>query len=336
LRAGPAIRSNLAMQKGAKGASVKRGTKKSAAKGSGERVAKAAKKRARPAASKPRTSSVRVAIEPRARRDRRESALEILEDLPPLSIVEREAFRALFDDAQCEALGGKTDAAEVCAEAAAWARTIDAALKAHPHALRRYSPARFAFFLEQVRDLGRAIEAQERGYGGDGDGARWLLELSRVAALSVREELLGVLRLLAGGNARERELLEWAAGTAETDEALADSLEGLATHAHKWLERRDPQTLALVASVALRESDVDAGRSAEMALRDAMKGVQAPKAPGEPDLPSTDRVEGRVLLEMRVAMEVFAKAREKNHLVPLLTPGAGTRKVLGGGVAGRR
>jgi hypothetical protein len=258
---------------------------------------------------------------------------ELLDDLPPLSIVEREAFRALFDDAQCIELGGKTKAEKVLAEAAAWAGTIDAALKSHPNALRRYSASRFAFFLEQIRDLGRAIEAQARAPrgGADAGGALFLLDLGRVAALSVREELLAVLRLLAGGNVRERELLELAAGSIANDEALADSLEGLATHAHKWLERRDAQTAVLVASVSLKESDVDSARSAEMALREALKAQQAgPSSTRVPrDLPKTDRVEGRVLLEMRVLMDVFANARAKNRAVPRLVPGPATRAVLG-------
>lgn len=309
----------------------KRGTTKASTAKASAAKASAAKARGPKARAKPPRPTRPTLAKTSAARAKRSVVDELLEDLPPLSIVEREAFRALFDDAQCQALGGRTDAAQVRAEAAAWAEIIDEALKAHPNALRRYAPARFAFFLEQVRDLGRAIVAQRRRGKDPSESARWLLDLQRVAALSVRDELLSVLRLLAGGNARERELLAFAAGGAETDEALADSLEGLATHAHKWLERRDPQTLALVASVSLRESDVDAGRSAEMALRDALKLAQTPAAAAaaDVDLPTTDRVEGRVLLEMRVAMSVFAKAREKNHLVPRLVPGAGTRKILG-------
>ncbi len=286
-------------------------------------------------AAKKRSASKKAAKKsprpPAARIAGRDRVGEILDDLPPLSIVEREAFRALFDDAQCTAVGGRTKAEKVLVEASAWASTIDRALKAHPNALRRYSASRFAFFLEQVRDLARAIEAQRRTPLGKSDDGAWLLDRQRVAALSVREELLAVLRLLAGGNPRERELLVLAAGTTTSDEALADSLEGLATHAHKWLERRDAQTAVLVASVSLKESDVDSARSAEMALREALKAQLA--GPGSVrevrDLPKTDRVEGRVLLEMRVLMDVFAKAREKNLEVPRLVPGAGTRGVLG-------
>jgi hypothetical protein len=297
----------------------------------------ASKKAAKQVARASRTSRpVRPARAVGARASKgagRDLVSELLDDLPPLPIVEREAFRALFDDAQCVELGGKTKAEKVLAEAAAWASTIDAALKSHPNALRRYSTSRFAFFLEQVRDLGRAIEAQKRAPRGEADagGALWLLDIGRVAALSVREELLAVLRLLAGGNAHERELLELAAGATTNDEALADSLEGLATHAHKWLERRDAQTAVLVASVSLKESDVDSARSAEMALREALKAQQSgPVSTRVPrDLPKTDRVEGRVLLELRVLMDVFANARAKNRAVPKLVPGPGTRAVLG-------
>lgn len=307
-------------------AAKKRPTSKKAAK----RVARATAPKREARAPRAAKTGVRLTS---GRAPGRDLVSEILDDLPPLSIVEREAFRALFDDAQCVELGGKTKAAKVLAEAAAWASTIDGALKAHPNALRRYSAARFAFFLEQVRDLGRAIEAQERAPrgGADAGGALWLLDIGRVAALSVRAELLAVLGLLAGGNARERELLELAAGSTANDEALADSLEGLATHAHKWLERRDAQTAVLVASVSLKESDVDSARSAEMALREALKAQQSgPSSTRLPrDLPKTDRVEGRVLLEMRVLMDVFANARAKSRAVPKLVPGPATRAVLG-------
>ncbi len=46
------------------------------------------------------------------------------------------------------------------------------------------------------------------------------------------------------------------------------------------------------------------------------------------DLPAVNRAEGRVLLEMRGAMRIFAKANEKSRDVPRLVPGKATRAVL--------
>lgn len=259
--------------------------------------------------------------------------------LAPLTQAERLAFRDQFSDAQCDTFGAKTKANAVLREGRVWAATIDSALGKHPQALRRYGKARFAWFLDCLHHLSEALEVQRAAHGSAGASKRQA-ELAKEAGRARREELMEALEMLAGGNAKEREALARATGTAENAAELARSLKDLAELAEGWLGRATAEAKALVASVDLTAGDMDAAREAaeavDRAAGDATLITSASRSSAR-DLPAVNRAEGRLLLEMRTAMRVFERAHARSAVVPRLVPGPATRSVLArrGGRAGK-
>jgi hypothetical protein len=250
----------------------------------------------------------------------------LLAALPPLTNIQRHAFRDQFSLLQCDEAGELTKSTDVYREALAWAPIVDRTLTRAPHAIRRYSRARFAWFLECLRDLAEAIEAQRSGNASP-DVARLRAARAQTTALAMREELIEALSVLAGGDVLQRRLLEAASGATDTPEALASSLRALCRLAEGWLEHESPGARALVASVDLTAADIDAARAATHALAfatyEAAHGVRS-----ERDAPAVNRIEGRVLLEMRLVLRIFERAHPHNHLVPKLTPSPALRDAL--------
>jgi hypothetical protein len=193
--------------------------------------------------------------------------------------------------------------------------------------VRRYSEARFAWLLQCIRDLGEALEAQRAAHGSAG-ASKQRLERARAAAVSAREELISILTTLAGGDSTERELVAKATGTAESPASLARSLESLADLADDWLSRETDTAKVLTASLSLKPGDVESARSIANALTSATGDRALQGSSVARDLPTVNRAEGRVLLEMRVAMKLFERAHAESKVVPKLVPGPATRRVL--------
>ena len=254
-------------------------------------------------------------------------AVQLLSDLPRLTDADRAAFRAQFSDSQCDEIGARTQAEAVREEALAWAEKMHGALKRHPHALRRYGATRFAWFVECIRALETSLLDQdlERSRAAPMDMG---LDLARIAAFSVRNDLKDTLSMLAGSDASEKESVVRALGTQEGDEALVGALRGLADLAEWWLRREDARAKTLVGSVSLGDSDVEAARSAARELAQAANLAPLPADANDRDAASVNRVEGRVLLEMTIALSVFARAHGQTPAVPRLIPGPATRAVL--------
>ncbi len=183
-------------------------------------------------------------------------AQRILASLPPITDVQRAAFSSQHDDATCDKLGTRTQSAAVSKDAVAFAHTIEGALKKHGPSLRRYSPARFAFFLECIVDLDRTRDEQASGKN-DAAPVRRSLDVARARATSARRELHHALDMLVGDHEVDRAELESAVGSAKNDDALVSSLSDLARLADAWLRRPDGESKALVASVDLQRADVD-------------------------------------------------------------------------------
>jgi hypothetical protein len=247
----------------------------------------------------------------------------LLATLPPLTNVERQAFRGQFNLAQCDAVGVLAEAPAVYREAIAWARPIDRTLARHFLLVRRYSRARFAWFLECIRDLGDALEIR-RGGDSPPEGRHVRTERVRRAALRIREELIEAISVLAAGEEHESARLAAAADSADTPEALKVSLHALTRLAEDWMDRDGPVIRALVASVDLTEADVEAARAAAHAVA-AGQGAHEEE---HRDLRAVGRAEGRVLLEMGLAMRIFERAHHWDRRVPRLEPGPATRAAL--------
>jgi hypothetical protein len=83
-------------------------------------------------------------------------------------------------------------------------------------------------------------------------------------------------------------------------------------------------TRALVASVDLTEADVEAARAAAHAMAPRQDVSDEEHA----NLRAVGRAEGRVLLEMGLAMRIFERAHRWDRRVPRLLPGPATRLAL--------
>jgi hypothetical protein len=148
---------------------------------------------------------------------------------------------------------------------------------------------------------------------------------ARYAALRARDDLILALSVLAHGDEAERARLA-AMGASDAQEAMVGSLHTLARLAADWLERDDHVARALVASIDLTTTDVEAALAAARAMS---KGNGVPEAHAEGQAPpAVSLAAGRVLLEMGLALHVFERAHRWNERVPQLVPGPASRVAL--------
>ncbi len=252
------------------------------------------------------------------------SAVErILATWPPLGEAHREAFRQLVPDAECEALGDKTKSDAVLREAAAWCKAIDGALRAHSYALRRYGPPRFVWLVECVVALEEAVRAQRtRG----GDARHRMLDRAIARARDTHADLVTALEVIAIARPDALTRIAEASKDVSSPTGLARGLGMLADLADELGRSYEPRTRALVASVTLRAEDAHAARAAAAEVEAASQPRAAAATGGDTAL--TNRIEGRVLAELRFAKQMFDRVRERAPFVPRLAPGPGTRAAI--------
>jgi hypothetical protein len=258
------------------------------------------------------------------------AAQTLLASRSPISDVERDAFRSRAPDEICDALGVRTKSVGVARDALAWAKVIDATLRKAPAAVRPYSAPRFAWLLENVvalLDARAADRAAAKTASATRDGASGV----EGAARAVRNDLLAMLDDLAGEAPADRAALDAARGGAHSREETAASLGALADLAAAWLARKDAAARALVAASGLAQGDVDRARAAAVALVSASSSTVLGGRVDARDTAAINRIEGRVLFELRAAMAAFAAANARDKTVPKLSPGAGTRAALSHG-----
>ncbi len=253
---------------------------------------------------------------------------DLLAALAPLTNAQRTAFHRQHAASRCDALGARTKSLGVVKDASDWAPTIHKALAKFPTDLRRYGPARFAWLLECVLALVDARAAQEAD-GGAAPAAKAALDRARGAARDARRDLVEALETLGAGDAETEAAIARAVAAGGDDEAQAGALAALAGAARGWIGRADAESKALVASVGLTIGEVDSAENAAGELGAAVGSKTLAGRLEFRDSAAVNRAEGRVVCEMRLAMRLFASAHERNKLVPKLTPGPGTRAVLG-------
>ncbi len=272
---------------------------------------------------------------PKTTRSRAHEVIErLLADQPALGTAQREAFSARHGGAACEEMGGRTKSEGVLANALEWTGPMAKALKKHPQPLRRYGAARFAWFLESIRALADAREVQQIADGATGI-ARTRAQRAQKSAIESREELLETLEALAEGNDDAIAVVARAAKITDKADTIVAALRALAALGQEWLARTDAAAKALVESVGLTLDEITTAAHAADALDAAGADRTIEGRVVVRDLPAVNRAEGRVLLEMRGAMRIFANANEKNREVPRLVPGKATRGVLAPRTAGK-
>jgi hypothetical protein len=254
--------------------------------------------------------------------------LKLASSYRALGETQQRAFLRQASTAKCAELGSRTKAEGVYREAQKWAPIIHSAIEKHPVALRRYGKARFTWYLLCLRELGEHVASQKTRQS-KATTARSALDRATESGKAVREVLAEALEILSQGDPAAEAAYSTAYGTSESPESLRRSLAALADLADAWLARTDDESLALVESVDLNADDVQLAREAHAALGDASSSRTTEGSTRASDDLATNRAEGRMLFEMRLAMSVFESAHRRTGLVPKLTPGPATKSALG-------
>ena len=247
-------------------------------------------------------------------------------ELPALTDPQRAAFTRQCTAERADELGRRTKAGNVLRDSERFAKVMRAALPA-PRGGLAYSKPRFRFYLEAVLDLRDHIAKDGERSLTQNDAAVNVAK-ARDAALVARETLLERMNAFAAGDDVRAASVSKAAGSTKDDNAILSSLATLLKAAHEWLINADPIDQALAASVGVDTASLDALETARTALSNALSTYQGSGGKVWRDSPETNRIEGRVLFEMRYAMTLFEGAHGRDALSPRLSPTAGTRHVL--------
>lgn len=248
-------------------------------------------------------------------------------ELPALTDAQRAAFDRQCPAEKADALGVRTKARNVRADAERFSRVMHEALAA-PRGGLGYRKLRFRYFLEGILSLRESIEKDE-GKGRTAGTAHLGVEKARETALLSREMLIERLRSFAEGDEVRFARISDALGGTKDDDAILRSLKTLLELAAEWLASPDPLDQALADGAGLdKELMLDAeGARAALSEARATSSGEGPKGSSR-DSVETNRIEGRVLFEMRYAMRLFEAAHGRDALSPRLIPSSGTRHVL--------
>jgi len=248
-------------------------------------------------------------------------AVKVLGQLPALDNRLRAAYRGSFSEEQCDAWGAETKSAEVVREAEKWIGAMFGTVK--KQSVSGYSPRRLAWLSELVVSLQDEIAKSKAG----SNGLHGATSSAMQVAQRVLTDLVGRLELVAGGRAELLELIR-ARGTSQrgSPQHVRDALTALIDLASKW--RRDAALLLLAEDADLSEARLNAAYNALENLARAEEAAYEPPPTTDQDSAAVNRVEGRVLREMKLAASAFAQAKANGERVPALTPGPTVRSVL--------
>ena len=249
-----------------------------------------------------------------------------LGEVPALTDPQRAAFTRQCTAERADELGRRTKAGNVLRDGERFASTMRGALAA-PRGGLAYSKPRFRFYLEAVLDLRDHIAKDGERSLTQNDAAVGIAQ-AREAAVVARETLIERMNGFAAGDTVRTASVAKAAGSTKDDNAILSSLAALLKIARGWLINADPTDQALAESVGVDTGSLDALETARTGLSDAMAKFQGSGGKVYRDSPETNRIEGRVLFEMRYAMTLFEGAHGRDALSPRLIPGPGTRHVL--------
>jgi hypothetical protein len=248
----------------------------------------------------------------------------MLSELPPLDAAHRDAFRSLFDDRACERLGAQVRATATIAAVLDWSARIARTLRAR--AVDGYPPVRFAWLVE----CGVALAEARQGADDKADGLLDLQAQRRRAikeARAARTELLGRLKSIAGHHETRRAAILALPPASHLAVPLHDALASAIQLAHEWLASDDRSLHILCDSVRFGPAALVRPQKATEALLALIVELTAAGRASKKDTVGVNRVEGRVIAEMRVARAAFDAAKDKT--VPHLRTPPAMRHVFG-------
>ena len=248
--------------------------------------------------------------------------------IPALSDLQRDAFHSLMSDPQRAALGGRTKGGAVATDAVAWIVQVDEDAREYPTLFTFYAAERFAYFVERTEALAQQLltESDKRGAKGTIKGTA--ATASETAKL-LRNRVLRRLETYAGDRDAEGNEITHARGSIADDDATAGSIHDLVKLARAWMARTPPQSQVLASAAGLTPALCEEALRAGQALTGAAADATETGRGRGTDSPAVNVREGGVLREMREAMIAVEEAHEQHGAIRRLTPGPGTRSVLG-------
>jgi hypothetical protein len=238
-------------------------------------------------------------------------AATVVASWPPLTNAQRAELLLQYSDEQCQAWAERTQAAATLKDANKWLATIhDVLVKLTP---REYQPVRLAFLAEHVHKL--EVAQATPATGASTPEERTARDGSFLRATAVRRELIEALTQTAGGRETVRRRIT-EAGPARTPNEALSSMAALIKLANEQL-RNSPTASE---SSGLTAEFVDTVERARAAL-EAANNAAASGVIGTGDSAETNRLEGRVLRELRLAWTGLRNARRRDGRIPALVPG---------------
>lgn len=240
------------------------------------------------------------------------AARRLERSLPKLSPLMREAYASMWTDAQCDAWGRRTKGPEVAKQANEWLVLADKALKAEESADLPWSRQRLAW----VASLTVQLENELAGKLDDEiSAARHARDEHLAAAKHLRAKTLSRMSLLVGGNGERGAALAVANKNSRSADEVASTLGALADLLHLW--RMEARLRLLADELGLDETLVRQMRESKAQLAEAELNA-ASLRPMRGDGPALNRVEGRLLRELRALQLAFVLAREQGLNAPVL------------------
>lgn len=252
---------------------------------------------------------------------------QLLSRHAPITDVHRAAFAGLISDAQADALGARSQAVDIRAQAMRWAPILDAGVRAHPQVLEGYTSERFVHLLERTMALHQAIRADEQKRNKVG-AVKTAADEARTIALSNRDALYRSLRAYAGQRQAERSALSAAYGTSKSNEETLTSLTALAKLGAEWIDRADPVGKILAKTAHLTPELLAAALDAAKKLKEAMSGATMEGGARAQDSATVNRLEGRVCYELLEARRIFNNANARTGAVAKLVPNPSVRHLF--------
>lgn len=235
-----------------------------------------------------------------------------MKQLPKLSPLLREGFKSMWTDKQCDAWARRTKAVDVLHQAYEWLTIAAGALSREHHEDVPYSTQRLAWLAELTVRLEDEIAGTPKP---DAVAARLARDAALEESKQVRARLRSRMVLLVGGDEERGAALAIANKGSRTPAEVVAALQHLGELLARW--RRDARLRVLADEVGLDEALLVRAEGSARLLRDTeLEAVSAGAVRG--DAPSVNRVEGRVLRELRALQLAFAAAREEGLNVPAL------------------
>ena len=242
--------------------------------------------------------------------------------LPKLSPLMREAYASLWTDEQCDAWGRRTKAAEVLKQAHEWLLLADGALKKLGADDVPYSRQRLAW----VASLAVSVENELNGVLSDEvSEARRVRDEALATGHQLKGRAFSRASLLVGGNERRGAALAIANRGSRTAEEIAESLAAIGGLLTTW--RKEARLRLLADELGLDEGLIRQLADSADALKEADLTAVSLR-PMRGDGPALNRLEGRLLRELRALQLAFAMAREEKLNVPTLRVRPALRNVF--------